>query len=260
MNQPINSQTNMPIEKPISRLAASAPITSAWKKVAGCLGLTFTCLGLLSPAHAQTSVVCDVAGDAAFGSGKGGPQVPDWLDITQAQISDAGNSIYFTFAVNAPIPLAPAWSVVDEDGGQLWWSWRMVNNVASITFVSNGCLQAKGQIVPACYCLDLIWSAQAQTFRARLLDDTTCTETAVPFAFSPDRRAFTLLLPKALLNNPTLVSNPNSFQFLSEVIVWKSGSNGNTSLTILDNAPSQTGGGFILGAWSASSATTYNCP
>jgi hypothetical protein len=220
------------------------------------------CLGLVNAAHAQTSVVCDAAGDAIFGNGKGGPQVPDWLDIVHATIADAGDSILFTFTVNAPIPLAPTWSVVEEDGGQLWWSWRMVNDVADITFVSNGCLQAKGQNVPACYCLDLIWSVQAASFRARLLDDTTCTETAIPFAFSPDRSAFSLLVPKALFTNTTLVSNPNSFQFLTEIIVWKAGSNGNTSLTILDNAPSQStqGGGFILGTWSSSTNTSFGCP
>jgi hypothetical protein len=108
--------------------------------------------------------------------------------------------------------------------------------------------------------LDLIWNVQAASFRARLLDDTSCAETAIASAFSSDRRAISMLVPKALLTNTTLVANPNSFQFLAEIIVWKTGSNGNTSLTILDNAPSQTGGGFILGAWSSSSITTYGCP
>src|SRR4051812_36303333 len=147
-------------------------------------GLMLACFGMIQNLHAQTSIVCDPAGDSIFGNGKGGPQVPDWLDLVQGNITDAGDNILFTFKVDAPIPLTPAWSVVDEDGGQLWWSWRMVRDAASITFVANGCLQARGQSVPACYCLDLIWSAQAATFRARLLDDTTCTETAIPFAFS----------------------------------------------------------------------------
>jgi len=133
----------------------------------------------------------------------------------------------------------------------------MVNDIADLTFVSNGCLQANGQKVPAVYCLDLIWNVQAASFRARLLDDTSCAETAIASAFSSDRRAISMLVPKALLTNTTLVANPNSFQFLAEIIVWKAGSNGNTSLTILDNAPSQTGGGFILGAWSSSSITAF---
>lgn len=226
----------------------------------GFAGMALICLGLMNVAHAQTSVVCDPAGDSVFGNGKGGPQVPDWLDIAQATITDAGANIVFTFGVNAPIPLAPSWSVSDEDGGQLWWSWRFVNNVADIGFVSNGCLQSKGQNVPACYCLDLIWSVQAATFRARLLDDTTCSETSISFSFSSDRRAFSLLVPKALFTNPALVRDPNSFQFLTEIIVWKAGSNGNTSLTILDNAPSQTGGGLILGTWNSSSTWNYGCP
>lgn len=230
------------------------------KSAVGLAAMALACFGLVSAVEAQTSVVCDATGDSIFGNGKGGPRVPDWLDIVQVTITDAGDSILFTYAVNAPIPLAPTWSVVDEDRGQLWWSWRMVNSVADIGLVSNGCLQAKGQNVPACYCLDLIWSVQAASFRARLLDDTTCTETALPFAFSPDRRAFSLLVPKSLFTNPALVANPNSFQFLTEAIVWKAGSNGNTSLTILDNAPSQTGGAFILGTWDSSINTTFGCP
>jgi len=59
---------------------------------------------------------------------------------------------------------------------------------ANITFVSNGCLQAKGQKVPGCYCLDLIWNIRSGSFRARLLDDTSCTESSLPWTFSPDRR------------------------------------------------------------------------
>jgi len=226
----------------------------------GFAGMALICLGLMNVAYAQTSVVCDPAGDSVFGNGKGGPHVPDWLDIAQATITDAGANIVFTFGVNAPIPLAPSWSVSDEDEGQLWWSWRFVNSVADIGFVSNGCLQSKGQNVPACYCLDLIWSVQAATFRARLLDDTSCSETSIPFSFSSDRRAFSLLVPKAFFTNPALVRDPNSFQFLTEIIVWKAGSNGNTSLTILDNAPSQTGGGLILGTWSSTSNWIYGCP
>jgi hypothetical protein len=78
--------------------------------------------------------------------------------------------------------------------------------------------------------------------------------------FSPDRRAFSLLVPKALLTNKALIPDPNSFVFLTEVIVWKSGSNGNKSLTILDDAPSQPKSGLILGTWSSSSNSNYGCP
>jgi hypothetical protein len=222
--------------------------------------MAFVCVRLVTAAHAQTAVLCDAAGDSTFGNGNGGPQVPDWLDLAQATINDAGDNILFTLTVNAPIPLAPTWPAVEEDGGQLWWSWRMVNSAADITFVSNGCLQAKGQKVPACYCLDLIWSVQTASFRARLLDDTTCDETALPFIFSPDRRAFNLLVPKALFSNRTLLPNPNSFQFLTEILLWKNGANGNTALSILDNAPSQGGGPFILGTWSSTANTTFGCP
>jgi hypothetical protein len=236
----------------------SATRRTALKKF-GVRGLALICLCFVNTMSAQTSVVCDPAGDAIFGNGKGGPQVPDWLDVVQATINDAGDSILFTLTVNAPIPLAPAWSVVDEDGGQLWWSWRMVTST-NITFVSNGCLQANGQTVPACYCLDLIWSVQAASFRARLLDDTSCTETAIPLAFSPDRRAFSLLVPKALLNNTALIPNPNSFEFLTETIVWKAGTNGNQSLSVIDDAPSQIESGFILGAWSSSTDMVFGCP
>jgi hypothetical protein len=222
-------------------------------------GMVLIWLGLGTGAQAQTSITCDPAGDSIFGNGKGGPQVPDWLDIVTGTIADAGDSIFFTMRVNAPIPLIPSWSL-EDDFGQFWWSWRMVNDAASIGFVSNGCLQAKGQKVPACYCLDLIWNVQAASFRARLLDDMLCTETSVPVAFSPDRSEVSMIVPKALLTNAALVQNPNSFQYLMETFVWKSSSNGNTALTIVDNAPTQTGGGFTLGTWSSTSNTSLDCP
>ena len=222
-------------------------------------GMVLTCFALPSVSPAQTSQVCDPGGDAIYGSGKGGPQVPGWLDLVQATVTDAGDSILFTLTVNAPIPLVPAWNQVD-DGGQLWWSWRLVGDPADITFVSNGCLQAKGQSVPACYCLDVIWNVQAASFRARMLDDTSCTETSIPAAFSPDRRAVSMLVSKALFTNTVLIPNPNSFQYLTEVVVWKTGSNGNTSLTIVDDAPNQTGTGFIFATWSSSGNASYGCP
>jgi hypothetical protein len=79
-------------------------------------------------------------------------------------------------------------------------------------------------------------------------------------AFSSDRRAASMLVPKALFTNRTLIPDPNSFQYLTETIVWKASSNGNTSLNVVDDAPSQTGGGFLLGTWSSSSNTSYGCP
>jgi hypothetical protein len=225
----------------------------------GFAGMALACFGLATAVEAQTSVTCDPAGDAIFGNGKGGPQVPAWLDVTTGTITDAGDSILFTMRVSAPIPITPSWSL-EDDFGQFWWSWRLVNDAAHIAFVSNGCLQANGQKVPACYCLDLIWDIQAASFRARLLDDTSCTETSVPSAISPDRLEVSMLVPKALLTNPALVANANSFQYLMETFVWKTGSNGNTALTIVDNAPTQTGAGFRLGTWSSSSNTSFDCP
>jgi hypothetical protein len=241
-------------------MAQSVTRRAALKKFGVSLaGVALLCLGLATGVEAQTSVTCDPAGDAVFGNGKGGPQVPAWLDIVTGTITDAGDSILFTMRVNAPIPTIPSWSL-EDDFGQFWWSWRMVNDAASITFVSNGCLQSKGQNVPACYCLDLIWNIQAGSFRARLLDDTACTETAVPLAFSPDRREVILLVSKALFTNTALIPNANSFEYLIETFVWKSSSNGNTALTIVDNAPTQTGAGFRLGAWSSAGNTSFDCP
>jgi len=241
-------------------MAQSVTRRAALKKFGvGLAGMALVCLGLATGAQAQTSEVCDPAGDAVYNNGNGGPTIPDWLDLAKGTIIDADDSILFTMRVNAPIPLIPSWNNA-EDGGQFWWSWRIVNDAADITFVSNGCLQAKGQTVPACYCLDLIWNVQAANFRARLLDDTLCTETFVPFAFSADRSEVIMLVPKVLFTNAALVQNPNSFQYLMETFVWKGGPNGNTSLKIVDNAPTQTGGGFILGAWSSTGNTSLDCP
>ena len=225
----------------------------------GLAGISLLCLSLMNTAEAQTSVVCDPSGDAAYSNGKGGPQVPKWLDLVEGTITDAGENILFTLTVNAPIPLRPNWNNAD-DGGQFWWSWRLIGDINDLTFVSNGCLQSKGQNVPAVYCLDLIWNVQAANFCARLLDDTTCTETAIPFVFSTDRREVSMLVSKSLFTNTVLIPDPNSFQFLMETFVWKAGSNGNKSLTILDNAPTQTGAGFRLGTWTSSSNNAYDCP
>jgi hypothetical protein len=199
------------------------------------------------------------AGDAIFGSGKGGPKVPAWLDITQAAITDSGDSILFTLTVKEPIPVLPAWENAD-DGGQFWWSRRLIGDIADLTFVSSGCLQSQGADVPAVYCLDLIWNVQTASFRARPLDDTTCTEKSVPLSFSPDRTQVIFLVSKSLFTNAALIPNPDSFEYLTETFVWKASSNGNKSLTIVDDAPSQSGGGFVLGTWSSSSKTACGCP
>jgi len=69
-----------------------------------------------------------------------------------------------------------------------------------------------------------------------------------------------MLVPKALFTNTVLVPNPNTFQYLMEAFVWKESTNGNTALSIVDNAPTQTEAGFTLGTWSSSSNTSFDCP
>src|SRR5262249_24111515 len=104
-----------------------------------------------------------------------------------------------------------------------------------------------------------IWSVQTASFRARLLDDTSCTDTTVPACFSSDRTQVHLKVPKALFNNPDLVADPNVFQYFCQVVVWKSNSPTNYSFYVLDQAPDQTGDGFVLGTWSSTSNTAYGC-
>jgi hypothetical protein len=251
---------NNQFDEQTKNLGQSVTRRTTLKKFAlGLTGVALVCLGFATRAQAQTSEVCDPVGDAAYNNGNGGPPIPDWLDLTKGTVLDEGDSILFTMRVNAPIPLIPSWNNA-QDGGQFWWSWRLVNDAADIAFVSNGCIQAKGQTVPACYCLDLIWNVQAGNFRARLLDDTLCTETSVSFTFSVDRSEVIILLPKGLLTNAALVQNPNSFQYLMETFVWKGGPNGSTAFKIVDNAPTQTGSGFTLGTWSSTSNTSLDCP
>ena len=84
----------------------------------GLAGMALACWGMANVASAQTSLVCDSAGDATFTSGKGGPKVPAWFDIVQSEITDADSDIHFTLALNGAIPAAPAWNLV-EDGGQI---------------------------------------------------------------------------------------------------------------------------------------------
>lgn len=216
------------------------------------------CLGLVNGAEAQTSVVCDAAGDAIYGNGKGGPPLPSWLDIIYTTISDSGDAIVFTITVDAPVPAVPAWSG-NEEGGQFWWGWRMVGDITQLTFV-KGCILSNGKVLPAAYFLDLIWSIQTGTFRARLLDDALCIETEVPFAFSPDRTQVIMLVPKALFNNSTIIPDPNRFQYFAGTRIFKADTTDNNSYSEVDNAPDQNGNGFAVGAWSSSSDTSYSCP
>jgi hypothetical protein len=131
--------------------------------------LALGCLGLVNAAQAQTSVTCDPGGDANYAGAKGGPAIPPWLDITQTTIVDVGDSIFFTLSLNAPIPIIPAWKAAD-DGGQFRWGWRIVGDIADLTFVANGCVLGKGHQVPAAYFLDLIWRVETSTFHAQLLE------------------------------------------------------------------------------------------
>jgi hypothetical protein len=110
----------------------------------GCVlaGMALTCFGPTHTAYSQTSIVCDHAGDAIFSSGKGGPAVPTWLDIGQTEVTtDSSGTLFFTLTMNAPVPATPAWSNVD-DGGQLWWGWRLVGDLATDTILKkDGCIK-----------------------------------------------------------------------------------------------------------------------
>jgi len=226
----------------------------------GLAGMALACFGLIQDAVAQTSVVCDVAGDAGVGHGqaKGSP-VPLWLDIQQAAVTDdSEGNIFFTLTVNAPIPTIPTWSKIEE-GGQLTWSWRLVSDLAGLTVVRNGCFGANGSAIPACYFLDFIWSVQDSTFRARLLDNTSCTEVVVPYALSPDRTQIILVVAKNLLSNRSLIAEPNNFQFLTSIVAWDSNGVGNSSYHHLDWAPDLNEGQLVLCSWSASVDSTCSC-
>ena len=223
-------------------------------------GLALACIGLATAAVAQTSVVCDPAGDAARGSGKAkGSPIPLWLDISQGQVAaDLDGNILFTLTMNAPIPTVPAWSGIDG-GGELTWGWRLIDNLANLTLVRNGCLGGNGNALPAAYYLDLIWNAQTSSFQARLLDYTSCTEVIVPFAFSANRTQITLVVAKNLLANPSLVPDPDSFQYLAATVSWNSDSMGNSSYHHLDWAPDLSDGELVLCNWSASSDSMCSC-
>ena len=211
-------------------------------------------------AQAQTSIVCDAAGDTTLRNGNISTAVPPWLDITRAEVSDdfSGN-ILFILTVSAPIPASPAWKSVD-DGGQLWWGWRIVGDFASDFTVQNGCLKSAGQSVLAGYFLDLIWDVTSSSFHARLVDDTSCNESLVPFIFSDDRTQVTLVVAKDLLANRVLIPDPNQFQFLAAIDGWKASSAGNQSVFHIDLAPDKTNGHLVPVTWSATGSGTYFCP
>jgi hypothetical protein len=219
--------------------------------------IVIICLGVVNTAQSQTSVVCDGAGDTLFGNGKGGPQVPPWLDVVQATITDAGNAIVFSLTLNAPIPAAPSWSG-NEEGGQFWWGWRLAGDVSQLTFI-KGCVFPNGKSLPAAYFLDLIWSIQTRTFRARVLDDTSCAESAVPFVFSADRTQISTLVPKSFFSNRAIFQDPNKFQYFAGTRIYKANAVGNMSFSEVDNAPDQDGGGFAVGTWSAFENSSYFC-
>jgi hypothetical protein len=220
----------------------------------GLAGVMLAC-SLAQIAQAQTSIVCDPAGDTTFSSGKGGPAVPPWLDITKAEVStDGSGNLVFTITVDGSVPSAPAWNGVD-DGGQLWWGYRMVGNLATDTTLKNGCVKAPGSSIPAGYFVDLIWDVTSSSFHARLLDDTSCAATPISFFFSTDRTQIMMVMPQALLSNAALIPDPNNFQFFAAIEVWKANSTGNTSFFTVDVAP-DTG----VVNWSASSSATYFCP
>ena len=239
-------------------LAQSVARRAALKKFgAGLAGMALACFGLANMAQAQTSVVCDPAGDATYAGAKGGPKIPAWLDIVQSEITDAGSDIHFTLTLNSAIPAAPAWNAVD-DGGQLWWGWRFVDDLANDTIIKDGCVKAAGNLIPAGYFLDLIWDVTSSSFRARLLDDTTCAQNDVPFVFSSDRKQVTLVVSKSLLTNQALIPDPNAFQYFAATLAWKASQTGNNSFFTLDLAPNENNG-LVAVPWSASNNATYFC-
>jgi hypothetical protein len=225
------------------------------------VGMALACLAMSTAAWAQTSLVCDAAGDAAIGNGRAnGSPVPAWFDINQAVVT-AGSSgnILFVLTMNGPVPTVPTWSKIDE-GGQLTWGWRLIGDLADLTFVANGCLGGNGTPLPACYYLDLVWSVQTASFQARLLDNTSCTQVAIPFAFSADRTQITFLVAKSLLANQSLIPDADNFQYLAATVAWNSNSMSNNSYHNIDLAPDKNNGQLVLCSWSASSDYECFCP
>jgi hypothetical protein len=146
-----------------------------------------------------------------------------------------------------------------DDGGQIWWGWRLLDDLATDFVVKDGCVKAAGSLIPAGYFLDLIWDVKSSSFRARLLDDTTCAQNDVPFAFSGDRKQVTLVVSKNWLANPALIPDPNAFQFFASTLAWKANKTGNNSFFTLDLAPNDNKG-LVAVPWSRSHNATYFCP
>jgi len=239
-------------------LTQSVTRRAALKKFGvGLAGVALACFALPSVSLAQTSVVCDPAGDATYAGAKGGPKIPAWLDIVQSEITDAGSDIHFTLTLNAAIPAAPAWNAVD-DGGQLWWGWRLVDDLANDTIIKDGCVKATGSLIPSGYFLDLIWDFTSSRFRARLLDDTTCAQNDVLCVFSSDRKQVTLVVSKSWLTNQALIPDPNAFQYFAATTAWKASQTGNNSFFTLDLAPNGNNG-LLAVPWSASENSMYFC-
>src|SRR3974390_1671718 len=97
---------NNKFDELVKGLAQSVTRRQALKRFGvGLAGMALACFGLANAVLAQTSIVCDPAGDAIFGSAKGGPDVPPWLDIVQAEITtDGSGTLLFTLTMNAPVP------------------------------------------------------------------------------------------------------------------------------------------------------------
>ena len=226
---------------------------------AGFASLALAGFTLASVSLAQTSIVCDPAGDPTYAGAKGGPKIAAWLDIVQAEVADAGSDIHFTLTLNAAVPAAPAWKAVD-DGGQLWWGWRFVDDLANDTVVKDGCVKSAGSLIPAGYFLDLIWEVSSASFHARLLDDTTCAQNEVPYAFSSDRKQITMVVAKSLVTNGAIIPNPNAFEFFASTLAWKANKTGNNSFFTLDLTPNENNGQLVAVPWSASGNATYFCP
>jgi hypothetical protein len=253
MNHPLNTVTNDSGQCATRRAALKTLVLSL-------AGVTLAFCGTGIRLEAQTSTVCDPAGDAVSASGKSKPAVPPWLDIIRAEVTeDSPGEILCTLTLNAPIPVSPAWKNMD-DGGQLWWGFRMVGDLATDFGVRNGCIKPAGQSVPGAYFLDLIWDVPTLSFQARLLDDTSCVASPVPFFFSDDQTEVTLVLATSLLINEQLIPDPNHFQFFAATLGWKANATGNTSYFDLDWAPDGDNGHVVPVNWSATSSTSYGCP
>jgi hypothetical protein len=206
------------------------------------------------PSWAQTSVVCDSAGDVSWGNGNGGPDSPDvppWLDIVQSVVAadQTATNLLFSMTLSAPIPGAPAWTGAKS----LWWGWRMIGDLPLVRF-KTGCTGPNGWEAPNAYFLDLIFDVETASFSARLLDDTSCTQIEVPFVISPDRSELTLFVSRDLLGNTALFPDPDTFLYEATTVAWK-GPLGTFAVKHVDFAPDG-----LLATWSASTSNTYSCP